>query len=172
MFLRFTFYVLQTVAKKKKKTPDNSNLIAQNRKAKHDFHLLEIFEAGMVLTGTEIKSARARQVSLQRSYVQIREGELWLVGANIAVYEHGNRENHEPDRPRKLLLHKKEIRKIIQEMQIKGVTLIPTRMYLKNGRAKLGFAIAKGKKLYDKREDLKQKDANRQMERAIRSKYL
>jgi SsrA-binding protein len=146
-------------------------VIAQNRKASHDYELLDHFEAGLVLTGTEIKSIRANRVNLQRSYVQNQEGELWLVEAHISPYEHGNRENHDPVRPRKLLLNRREINKILDNLATKGTTLVPTRLYLKDGRAKVEVALAKGKKLYDKRAAIAKKDSDRQLERALREKY-
>lgn len=146
-------------------------IVAKNRRASFDYELLERFEAGLVLTGTEIKSVRANQVSLQRSYVQPRDGELWLVEANIAPYTHGNRENHEPTRPRKLLLHKREIAKILDALAQKSLTVVPTILYLKNGRAKVEVALARGKAQRDKRSDLAKKDAQRQVERALREKY-
>ena len=133
--------------------------------------MLDRFEAGLVLTGTEIKSVRASRVSLRRSYVQPRGDELWLVEAHIAQYEHGNRENHEPTRPRKLLLHRREINKIIDTLNQKQLTAVPTKMYLKDGRAKLEFALARGKQKQDKRADLAKKDDERRMERALREKY-
>ncbi len=145
--------------------------IATNRRARHDYHLLETFEAGLVLTGTEIKSVRANQVSLRLSYVQVRKGELWLLAANIAPYKHGNRENHEPTRPRKLLLHRREINKIIDKLTQKSLTMVPTKIYLKNGRAKLEVALARGKQKFDKRQDLAKRDADRRTERALREKY-
>jgi SsrA-binding protein len=146
-------------------------IISKNRRASFDYHLLERFEAGLVLQGTEIKSIRAHQVSLQHSYVQPREGELWLIDASIAPYEFGNRDNHEAARPRKLLLHKREIRKILDALATKGLTLIPTRLYLKDGRAKIEIALARGKTQRDKRQDLSKRDADRQVERALREKY-
>lgn len=146
-------------------------IVAKNRRASFDYELLERFEAGLVLTGTEIKSVRANQVSLQRSYVQPRDGELWLVEANIAPYIHGNRENHEATRPRKLLLHKREIAKILDALALKSLTVVPTRLYLKNGLAKVEIALARGKAQRDKRSDLAKKDAQRQVERALREKY-
>jgi SsrA-binding protein len=146
-------------------------VIAQNRRASHDYELLDHFEAGLVLTGTEIKSIRANRVNLQRSYVQNQDGELWLVEAHISPYEHGNRENHDPVRPRKLLLNRREINKIIGDLTTKGVTLVPTRLYLKDGRAKVEVALAKGKKLYDKRAAIAKKESDRQLERALREKY-
>ncbi len=153
------------------KKRDNIEVVARNRRASHDYHLLENFEAGLALTGTEIKSLRDHKVSLQQAYIQPRNGELWLVEANIAPYEHGNRENHEATRPRKLLLHRREINKILDALQTKGMTMVPTRLYLKGGWAKVDVALAKGKKQFDKREDLARRDADRQVERALREKY-
>lgn len=146
-------------------------VIANNKRARFEYHLLELFEAGIALTGTEIKSIRANQVSLQRSYVQPRGNELFLVEAHIAEYKHGNRENHEPTRPRKLLLHRREINKIIDELNQKGLTVVPVRLYLKNGRAKVEIALARGKKLHDKRSDIADRDSKRQIERALKQKY-
>ena len=145
--------------------------VANNKRAAFDYHLLERFEAGLVLTGTEIKSIRAGQVNLRRSYVQNRNGELWLIEAHIAPYEHGNRDNHEPTRARKLLLHRREINKIITELAQKKLTVVPTRLYLKNGLAKVEIALARGKQKQDKRASLAKKDAQRQVERALREKY-
>ena len=153
------------------KKRDDIEVVARNRRASHDYHLLENFEAGLALTGTEIKSLRDHKVSLQQAYIQPRNGELWLVEANIAPYEHGNRENHEATRPRKLLLHRREINKILDALQTKGMTMVPTRLYLKGGWAKVDVALAKGKKQFDKREDLARRDADRQVERALREKY-
>jgi len=153
------------------KNEQGIKVIAKNRRASFDYELLERYEAGLVLTGTEIKSVRAHQVSLQRSYVQPRSGELWLVEANIAPYAHGNRENHEATRPRKLLLHRREIAKILDALNLKSLTVVPTRLYLKDGRAKIEIALARGKAQRDKRSDLAKKDAQRQVERALREKY-
>ena len=150
---------------------EGTKLIANNKRARFEYHLLDFFEAGLVLTGTEIKSVRANQVSLQRSYVQARNNELWLIDAHIAEYRHGNRENHDPIRPRKLLLHRREINKILDELAQKGVTVVPTKMYFKNGRAKVEIATARGKKLHDKRKDIAERDSRRQVERALREKY-
>ncbi len=146
-------------------------VIAKNRRASFDYQLIEKFEAGLVLTGTEIKSVRAHQVSLQRSYVRPRNGELWLLEANIAPYEHGNRENHDATRPRKLLLHRREINKILEALTQKSLTCVPTRLYLKDGRAKVEIALARGKQQHDKRSDIAKRDADRQVERALREKY-
>jgi SsrA-binding protein len=146
-------------------------VVTNNKRATFDYELLERFEAGLALTGTEIKSIRDHQVNLRRSFVQNRQGELWLLEAHISPYEHGNRENHDPTRARKLLLHRREINKIVDEMAQKSLTLVPTRLYLKNGRAKVEVALARGKRKADKRADLAKKDANRQVERALREKY-
>lgn len=146
-------------------------VMSHNRRARHDYELLDSFEAGLVLQGTEIKSIRAHQVSLQRSYVQNREGELWLIDANIAQYAYGNRENHDPTRPRKLLLHRREINRLVDTLQQKGLTLIPVKLYLKGGRAKVEIALARGKHKYDKRQDVAKRDAQRHVDRALREKY-
>jgi len=150
---------------------DRLKVIYNNKRANFDFELLEKFEAGLALTGTEIKSVRANQVSLQRSYVQPRGEELWLIEANISPYVHGNRENHDPTRPRKLLLHRREINRILENLAQKGLTVVPTRLYLKGGRAKIEIALARGKRKFDKREDIARRDADRQVERALREKY-
>jgi SsrA-binding protein len=147
------------------------HIVARNRRASFDYQLLDRFEAGIELTGTEIKSIRAHNVSLQRSFVQVRGGELWLVDANIAPYERAGYAQHDPDRPRKLLLHRREINKIISAITTRGLTMVPTRMYLKDGWAKVEVALAKGKKMYDKRAALRKKDSDRQVERALRSKH-
>lgn len=151
--------------------PGGIKIIAKNKRATFDYHLVETFEAGLVLTGTEIKSIRANQVNLRRSYVQARDGELWLVEANIAPYVHGNIQNHDAERPRKLLLHRREINKIIDRLQQKNLTVVPTKLYLKNGRAKVEIALAQGKKQYDKRQDIAKRDDQRRVERALREKY-
>ena len=141
-------------------------VVAKNRKASFEYFLLEHFEAGISLQGSEIKSIRAGQVSLQEAYVQVNENEAWLVDAHIAPYDPASYANHDPTRPRRLLLHKKEIRSMWNAIRQKGVTVIPTQMYLKEGRAKLDIAIAKGKKLYDKRESIAKKDLERDLARA------
>ena len=152
-------------------TSGNVKVIFNNKRANFDFELLEGFEAGLVLTGTEIKSIRANHVSLQRSFVQAKGDELWLLEANISPYEHGNRENHEPTRPRKLLLHRREINRILTNLAQKGLTVVPTRLYLKGGRAKVEVALARGKRKFDKRADIARRDSDRQVERALREKY-
>jgi SsrA-binding protein len=143
-------------------------LIADNRRARHDYHLLERLEAGLVLTGTEVKSLREGRASLARSYAEIRDGDPWLVGAHIAAYEQGNIANHDPDRDRKLLLHRKEIASLIGKVRERGLTLIPTRLYFKDGRAKVELALARGKEQRDKRRDIAKRDADRQIERALK----
>jgi len=146
-------------------------VVAQNKRASFEYELLTKYEAGLVLQGTEIKSIRNNQVSLQRSYIQARDGELWLVEAHIAEYKHGNRDNHDPVRPRKLLLKKREINHILESLQQKGLTCVPTMLYLKDGRAKVEIALARGKRLHDKRDSLAKRDSERQVERALREKY-
>ena len=130
-------------------------VIANNRAAFHEYHILDKYEAGIVLQGTEVKSIMDGRVQLKESYVSVRDGEIWLLNAHVSPYSHGNRENHEPMRTRKLLLHKREIEKLEKEIMQKGMTLVITRIYMKNGRIKFEIGVAKGKKLYDKREDLK-----------------
>ncbi|MEW9669442.1 SsrA-binding protein SmpB [Ammoniphilus sp. 3BR4] len=145
-------------------------LVAQNKKAFHDYHIEDKYEAGIVLTGTEIKSIRQGKVNMRDSFAQIRKGEVTLHNMHISPYEQGNRYNHEPLRTRKLLLHKEEINKLIGLIKEKGYTLVPLKIYLKNGLAKVQLATAKGKKEYDKREDLKKKDAQREMAKAIKER--
>ncbi|MBA2646767.1 MAG: SsrA-binding protein SmpB [Pyrinomonadaceae bacterium] len=130
----------------------DEKVIVTNRGAFHEYHITDKYEAGAALTGTEVKSLRAGQVQLKESYVAIRDGEAWLFNAHISHYSHGNRENHDPVRTRKLLLHRHEIERLEQEATIKGMTLVVTRVYLKNGRVKFEIGVARGKKLYDKRE--------------------
>ncbi len=140
-------------------------LICQNKKAWHEYFIEDRFEAGMVLLGTEVKSLRDGKASLGDSYAKIKDGEVFLVDAHINPYSHANRFNHDPLRPRKLLLHKSEIRRLIGKTQERGFTLIPLRLYFSDGRAKVELGLAKGKKLYDKRETLKRKAVERDMER-------
>lgn len=136
----------------------NDKDILNNRAAFHEYHILDRYEAGVALKGTEVKSVMEGRIQLKESYVSIREGEIWLLNAHVSPYSHGNRENHEPLRSRKLLLHKREIEKLERETTVKGMTLVVTRIYWKNGRIKFEIGVAKGKKLYDKREDLKKRD--------------
>jgi SsrA-binding protein len=149
--------------------PDHVKIVASNRKAGFEFFLLERFEAGLVLAGSEIKSIRAGQVSLAESYVQVDGRNAWLVEAHIAPYEQANRVNHDPRRPRRLLLHRREIRELWEAVRQKGMTIVPTRIYLKEGRAKLEIAIAKGKRLHDKRRVIAERDAEREAARELRS---
>ena len=139
--------------------------VATNRRARFEYQLLETFEAGLVLKGTEIKSVRKGQISLQEAYVRTDGKQAWLVGAHIAPYEHASAFQHDPDREKKLLLNKREIRELYDAVRIKGLTIIPVRVYLKGGRAKVEIAIAKGKKKYDKREAIKKRDFEREESR-------
>lgn len=145
-------------------------VVATNRKARHHYFLLEHFEAGIVLKGSEIKSIRAGQISLAEAYVRVDGGEAWLVDAHVAPYEQAGIFNHDPIRPRKLLLHRKEILHLWEQVRQKGVTIVPLRVYLKEGRAKVEIAIAKGKKLYDKRQAIAKRDAQREIERQYRKR--
>ena len=148
-------------------TKSGERLIVDNRRARHDYHLLERVEAGLVLTGTEVKSLRDGRASLQQAYADLRNGEAWLVGAHISVYEQGNIANHDPDRDRKLLLHKKEAASLAGKVAQRGLTLVPTRLYFKNGRAKVELAVAHGKQLHDKREAKKKADAQKEIRREL-----
>jgi SsrA-binding protein len=145
-------------------------VIATNRKAAHDYFLTDRFEAGIALKGTEIKSVRARQVSLREAYVQIDGNEAWLTNAHIAPYDPASRFNHDPRRRRKLLLHKREILRLHDKVRQKGFTLIPTKMYFKRGRAKVEIALARGKRKYDKRQEIAKRDAQREISRSMRRK--
>lgn len=145
-------------------------VIATNRKAYHNYFILEGFEAGIALTGTEIKSVREGRISLNEAYIRPANGELYLTGAHIARYEPGSYMSHEPTRERKLLMHRKEINIIISRVQERGLTLMPIKVYLKDGKAKLEVALAKGKKLYDKREAIAERESDRELERAVKKK--
>lgn len=145
-------------------------VVAQNKKAYHDYFIEETYEAGIVLQGTEIKSIRAGRVNLKDSYARIQNGEAFLYGMHVSPYEQGNRYNHDPLRERKLLLHNREIAKLFGETKEAGYALVPLKVYLKNGYAKVLIGLAKGKKNYDKREDLKKKEAKREIERAFRER--
>lgn len=140
-------------------------VFAENRKARHDYTVLETIECGIVLTGTEVKSVRHGEVSLSGSYGAVLKGELWLVGADIAAYKFGNRFNHEPKSMRKLLVHAKEVRDLQLKTEAKGLTLIPLRVFLKNGRVKVDLGVCRGKQLHDKRDALKKKALRRDLER-------
>jgi SsrA-binding protein len=145
-------------------------LIAENRKARHEYHLLDRHEAGIVLTGSEVKSLRAGRAELRRAFADLRDGELWLVGSHIAPYEQAGDRNHDPDRDRKLLLHRREIDAITGKVQERGFTLVPTRLYFKNGRAKVEIALAKGKDVRDKRRDITKRDMEREVQRALKQR--
>jgi SsrA-binding protein len=147
---------------------DAFHVVARNRRARFEFDLLEKVEAGIVLTGTEVKSLRNGKASLEESYAGVDGGEVWLYGCDIPEYLQANRMNHKPKRPRKLLLHRSEISKLIAKSSEKGLTIVPLRIYFKDGIAKVEISVAKGRKLYDKREALKKQDAKRDMDRAIR----
>ena len=149
--------------------PEEVKVVATNRKAGFEYFLLEKFEAGLALRGSEIKSVRAGQVSLAESYVDIENGrDAWLVEAHIAPYEQANRNNHDPKRKRRLLLHKKQIRELWNAVRMKGMTIVPTQVYIKDGRAKIEIALARGKKAYDKRAVIAKRDQSREQERESR----
>jgi len=145
-------------------------LVADNRRARHEFQLLERHEAGLVLTGTEVKSLREGRATLTGAFAQLRDGEIWLVGATIAAYEKGTIGSHEPGRDRKLLLHRREIEELGRALAEKGLTLVPTRLYFKDGRAKVELALARGKSVRDKRADIAERDARREIERAFKAR--
>ena len=153
------------MAKKRKAAPGD---VASNRQASFRYHLLDKLEAGIVLTGSEVKSVRGGGVQLKDAYATVRDGEVWLHNVHIAPYKPASRENHEPERPRKLLLHKHEIEHLIGKTQERGLTIVPTRLYFKGPVAKVEIALARGKDVGDKRRDLKEKDARRDIERALR----
>lgn len=146
-------------------------ILSTNKKASFNYFLEEFFECGLELKGTEIKSLRNHSCNISDSYVVVRNGEAFVINMNIPVYDKGNIFNHEPLRNRKLLLHKKEIRDIAKKMDIEGYTVVPTKIYLRNGKAKLEIAIAKGKKLYDKRDSIKEKDVKREIEKRIKERF-
>jgi SsrA-binding protein len=145
-------------------------LIVENRRARHEYHLVERLEAGLALVGTEVKSLREGNANLQRAYGEMRDGEVWLIGAHIAEYGQGNIANHDPDRDRKLLLKRREIDSLAGKVREKGFTLVPTRLYFKDGRAKVELALARGKEARDKRRDIAKRDAQREMERALKGR--
>jgi SsrA-binding protein len=147
-----------------------TKLVAENRRARYDYELLDRFEAGIVLSGTEVKSLRQGRASLGQAYAEVRDGEAWLMNASIATYDQGNIANHEPERPRKLLLHRREIASLLGKVRERGFTLVPTRLYFKDGRAKVELALARGKERHDKRRDIARREADRQIERAMKSR--
>jgi len=148
----------------------SEKLITDNRKARHDYQLLERVEAGIVLTGTEVKSLRDGRATLGQAYADVRDGEAWLHGAEISVYDQGNRANHEPTRVRKLLLHRREIDRLYAQVREKGLTLVPTRLYFKEGRVKVELALARGKDVRDKRQATTERDVKRQIDRELKSR--
>jgi SsrA-binding protein len=150
--------------------PSGEKLIADNRRARHDYNLLERVEAGLVLSGSEVKSLRQGHAILQRAYADARDGEIWLVGLHIPPYEQASVEPHEPDRDRKLLLHRRQIDQLAAKTAEKGLTLVPTRLYFKDGRAKVELAVARGKEGRDKRRDIADREAKRRIERELKSR--
>jgi len=145
-------------------------IITNNRKARHEYTIIETIEAGIVLKGTEVKSMRFGKVNLKDSYASFKDGELYLIGMHVSPYEFGNIFNHDPERERKLLLHQKELRRLIGKVQTQGVTLVPLKLYFKQGKVKVELALASGKKLYDRRHDIAKRDAEREMQRAMKDK--
>jgi SsrA-binding protein len=145
--------------------------IATNRKATHDYFIEETYEAGIVLTGTEIKSIRAGRVNLRDSYAQVKDDELWLIGAHVAAYDQASRENHHPRRPRKLLMHRREIARLAGKVQERGYTLVPLRLYIKDNRAKVELGLGRGKRLYDKRQAIARREAQREVEREAKVRF-
>jgi SsrA-binding protein len=147
-----------------------TKLIVENRRARYEYQLLDRYEAGIVLTGTEVKSLRDGRVQLGQAYADVRGDEVWLVGASIAEYAQGNIANHDPDRDRKLLLHRREIDSLIGKVKERGLTLVPTQLYFKDGRVKVELALARGREKADKRRAIAERDAQRQMERALKTR--
>jgi SsrA-binding protein len=152
------------------KPPADTELIARNKRARHDYEILETWEAGLVLHGTEVKSLRAGKANLTDAYGVVNNGELWLLNLHIAPYEQGTAWNHEPTRTRKLLLHSSEVRHLIGAVERKGLTIVPLEMHFRRGRAKVVIALGRGKKLHDKRADIKERDAKRDMARVVRGR--
>lgn len=142
--------------------------VIKNKKARFDYEIFDTFEAGIVLRGTEVKSVRLKKVSIQDSYARVKNGEIFIVGLNISVYDQGNRFNHEPTQERKLLLHKHEIKRLTGKLQERGYTLVPLKMYFKNGKVKVELGLAKGKAQYDKRKTIQKRDLDRDMQREIK----
>lgn len=148
-------------------TPGGDRVVTQNRRAFHDYFIEEQIETGIVLTGTEIKSIREGKATIGEAYVRIQNGELWLIGSHVTPYAHGSWTNHDPDRPRKLLAHRREIEELRRAIEQKGLTIVPLRIRIKDGRAKVDIGVARGKKLYDKRQATAERDAKRDMDRAL-----
>ena len=159
------------MARPKPSTFDKQKSVAENRRARFDYHIEDKFEAGLALQGTEVKALRAGEASIAESYAEVRDGEVWLVNANIPEYSHGNRENHEPRRPRKLLLHTREIERLFGAVERKGMTLVPLSIFFNSqGRAKVELALAKGKQAHDKRQTIKERDWKRDKARLMRDR--
>ena len=154
----------------KKNEEEGVKVVCRNRRASHEYELSDRIECGLVLTGTEVKSLRERAASLEDAYARLEDGELWLLGSDIPEYSRGNQMNHKPKRPRKLLLHRRELDKFAGKASQRGFTLVPLRIYFKNGLAKVEVAVARGKQTHDKREDLKKADAQRDIQRVMRSR--
>lgn len=150
---------------------EQTQTISVNRQAYHDYFVDETIEAGLALTGTEVKSIRAGHVNLRGAYARVKNGEVWIEGMHIAPYEQGTYMNHDPMRPRKLLLHRRQIERLVVKTQAKGLTLIPLRLYFSHNRAKIELGLARGKKLYDKRESIRERDVNREVARALKQRY-
>ncbi|HET7380146.1 MAG TPA: SsrA-binding protein SmpB [Gaiellales bacterium] len=148
---------------------EEQRVVATNRRARHEYEILETFEAGLVLRGTEVKSLRAGTVNFKDSYVTVRNNEAWLVGCHVSPYSHGTDANHEPERDRKLLLHAREITRLVGKIAEKGLTVVPLKLYFKQGRIKLEIGLARGKKLHDKRATLRERETRREMEKAARA---
>ncbi|MDP2602911.1 MAG: SsrA-binding protein SmpB [Deltaproteobacteria bacterium] len=159
------------MANKKAAAKDGEQIICVNRQARHNYFIDETYEAGLVLLGSEVKSLRDGKANLMDSYARIQKGEAFLINAHVSPYSGANQFNHEPTRPRKLLLHAREIERLTGKTKEKGLTVIPLKMYFKNGRAKVELGLARGKKLYDKRETLRRKDAEREVERTLKSRF-
>jgi SsrA-binding protein len=154
----------------KANTRRGDRVVTSNRRAFHDFHILETVEAGLVLTGTEIKSIRDGKANIAEAYARMENGELWLIGSHVAPYTHGNRANHDPDRPRKLLVHRRELNRLRAAVEQRGLTLVPLRLHLKQGLAKIDVGVARGKKLYDKRDTEAERQSRRDVDRALRER--
>ncbi|MFQ5772551.1 MAG: SsrA-binding protein SmpB [bacterium] len=148
----------------------NEKIITTNRKARHEYHILSTMETGIALLGTEVKSLRNGRANLKDSYANLKNGEVYLINSHISPYSHGNINNHDPLRQRKLLLHKKEIKKLVGKVQEKGLTLVPLKLYFKNGKVKVELALAKGKKVYDKRRDIAKRESEREIKRHLKYK--
>jgi SsrA-binding protein len=157
-------------SKTKEQPEEPEKIVARNRRARHEYELLETVEAGIVLTGTEVKSLRNGKASLEEAYAGVDQGEVWLYGCDIPEYLQANRMNHKPKRPRKLLLHRREIDKLVAKSSERGLTMVPLKIYFKGGMAKVEICVARGRKLYDKRDALKKQDARRDMDRALRGR--